>query len=308
MGVRFRCRRAVDIVSAGIIHPEIWQDIRTADLVIADITGRNGNVILELGVAAAWLDKDRVIIIREDNPEEEWLFDINPARQITYVRSASGFTNLWSRLGMLIQDAIARAPFGQQQPAPSPTMPLVLDLTTGSDPRVLWGLPGSHRRALPGKGFEFGSLYNFRYGWVSVGNLMVRNVRVKGELRFNSHMPNAPNPPWVGVMLRGQGYFANSGHMALLRTSGEVITVHPVEGQPHRDVIVGKIDGFDPRREGFIPFDVSIDESAWKVQIGSVTHTTRICDLPYVFTEGRVIVEGQFCRVCLGKLEVFDVS
>ena len=31
MGVPIRCRRAVDIVSAGIIHPEIWQDIRSAE-------------------------------------------------------------------------------------------------------------------------------------------------------------------------------------------------------------------------------------------------------------------------------------
>ena len=52
-GVPFRCRRAVDILSTGVIHPEIWQDIRTADLVIADITGRNGNVMYELGVASA---------------------------------------------------------------------------------------------------------------------------------------------------------------------------------------------------------------------------------------------------------------
>lgn len=27
MGVTLTCRRAVDVVSAGIIHPEIWRDI-----------------------------------------------------------------------------------------------------------------------------------------------------------------------------------------------------------------------------------------------------------------------------------------
>src|SRR5258708_11392632 len=45
MGIPLRCRRAVDIVSAGIIHPEIWRDIRSADLIVADITGSNGNVM-----------------------------------------------------------------------------------------------------------------------------------------------------------------------------------------------------------------------------------------------------------------------
>jgi hypothetical protein len=105
-------------------------------------------------------------------------------------------------------------------------------------------------------------------------------------------------------MLRSQNYFANGGHMALLRLTGEVVTVRPVENQPHQDVIVGKIEPFDAER--FVPFDVSIDENVWKVQIGSVEHTTRISDLPYVFSEGRVIVEGQFCWVCLGMLEVSD--
>jgi hypothetical protein len=195
MGVRFRCRRAVDIVSAGIIHPEIWQDIRTADLVIADITGLNGNVVFELGVAAAWLDKDRVIIIREDNSEEPRLFDINTARQIGYTRSTpSGFMNLMSKLGALIQETVARAPF-KQEPATNLAIPLALDLTTESDCRTLWGLSGAHRRILPGVGFEFGSRYNFRYGWVSVGNLIVRNVRVKGELRFTSPVSNPPYLP-----------------------------------------------------------------------------------------------------------------
>jgi hypothetical protein len=150
MGVQFRCRRAVDIVSAGVIHPEIWQDIRTADLVIADITGRNGNVMFELGVASAWLDKDRVIIIREDNPEEGWLFDINPARQIAYTRSPTGFAHLMSRLGMLIQEAIARAPF-MQQPTTSLSIPLTLDLTIENHCKALWGLSGGAQANIAGR-------------------------------------------------------------------------------------------------------------------------------------------------------------
>lgn len=91
MGVPIRCRRAVDIVSAGIIHPEIWQDIRSADFIVADVTGSNGNVMFELGVASAWLDKERVIILREDRPDEPRLFDINPARQVDYRRSPQSF-------------------------------------------------------------------------------------------------------------------------------------------------------------------------------------------------------------------------
>jgi hypothetical protein len=128
-------------VSAGVIHPEIWQDIRTADLVIADITGRNGNVMLELGVASAWLDKERVIIIREDDPGEGWLFDINPARQIAYTRSPSGFASLMSRLAMLIQDLLP-APRSCSRWRLVRPFRLRLICRLGTIPRCCGGCPG----------------------------------------------------------------------------------------------------------------------------------------------------------------------
>ncbi|MCW5982107.1 MAG: hypothetical protein KIT09_28735 [Bryobacteraceae bacterium] len=206
MGVALRCRRAVDVVSAGIIHPEIWRDIRAADLVIADITGCNGNVMFELGVASAWLDKDRVIIIREDRVEEPRLFDINPARQVGYTRSPLGSSKLASKLASLVQDGIARAPF-EREPQVELSLPAVLDLTKEADCRSLWGPSGAHRRILDNDGLEFGSLYSFRYGWVSVGNLIARKIRVKGEFRFRSPRRDTSYPPWIGVMLRSQGVF-----------------------------------------------------------------------------------------------------
>jgi len=305
LGVAFRCRRAVDIVSAGIIHPEIWRDIHAADLVIADITGCNGNVMFELGVAAAWLDKEKVIIIREDRPDEPRLFDINPARQIDYTRSPSGFQDLANRLFLLIQDGIARAPF-QQPPKVNLSLPAVFDLTKASDGKPLWGMPGAHRRILAGDGLEFGSLYNFRYSWLSVGNAIVRNVRVVGEFRFSSPLPNPPYPPWMGVMLRSQGYLASSGHLALLRANGVAAITQESAGK-HEDVDVGKIPGFQPAASGFVPFDIAIDEEAWTIQIGTVTHVRRVADLPHVFSEGRIIIEGQFCWACLRRLEVLPL-
>jgi hypothetical protein len=112
-------------------------------------------------------------------------------------------------------------------------------------------------------------------------------------------------------MLRSQGYFSNSGHLALLRANGVVAftrEVQEVGRPPHEDVDIGKIDGFDPARDEFIPFDIAIDEDAWTIQIGSVKHVEKIKDLPYVFSEGRIIIEGQFCWVCLRNLEVISLS
>jgi hypothetical protein len=62
----FSCIRSDTITSAGVIHPEIWQQIKQADIIVADVSGQNGNVMLELGVAAAWRNKEQVIILREE--------------------------------------------------------------------------------------------------------------------------------------------------------------------------------------------------------------------------------------------------
>ena len=87
----FVCKRADHITSAGVIQPEIWEQIKSADIIIADVSGQNGNVMIELGVAAAWRRKEHVIILREESSDEKHLFDINPARHIEYTRTATGF-------------------------------------------------------------------------------------------------------------------------------------------------------------------------------------------------------------------------
>jgi hypothetical protein len=209
-----------------------------------------------------------------------------------------------TKLGNLIQEAIARAPFDQEPGTTKLALPAALDLTTEADCRNLWGPSGSHRRILARRGLEFGSLYNFRYGWVSVANLIARNVRVRGKLRFTSLLPNPPWTAWMGVMLRSQGHMASSGHLALLRANGEVAFTQEIPGKGHEDVDIGKIEEFDPAQKGFIPFDITLNETAWSIRIGSVEHTTRICDLPYVFSDGRIIIEGQFCWVCLRALKI----
>jgi hypothetical protein len=204
---------------------------------------------------------------------------------------------------VLIQEAITRAPF-EHGPSTDFALPIALDLTTENDCKALCGPSGAHRRILPSDGLEFGSPYNFRYGWVSVGNLVARNVRAKGAIRFTKLLPKPPYPPWLGVMLRSQGYMANSGHLALLRADGVVAVRQEFDDGRLPDVDIGKLDNFDPTDPQPIPFDITINETSWKVRIGSVEHTTRIRDMPFVFSQGRIVVEGQFCWACLRTLKV----
>lgn len=176
------CVRSDTITSAGLIHPEIWQQIKQADIIVADVSGQNGNVMLELGVAAAWRNKEQVIILREENPEEKHLFDINPARHIEYARTASGFEVLKNKLRQTMFDAVAAAPF-EDITTSSAHLPVLASLDNGQDcPDLLVPSP-SHRRMLKDC-LEFGSLYSFPRSWLAIANLKVRNVSFGAELRF----------------------------------------------------------------------------------------------------------------------------
>lgn len=63
-----------------IIHKSIVNNINKDSIVICDISGRNGNVMLELGLRLAF-DKP-VIIIKDD--QTEYMFDINMIKHLEY--------------------------------------------------------------------------------------------------------------------------------------------------------------------------------------------------------------------------------
>jgi len=78
-----QCMRADEIAKPGIITDQIMQAISDADVVIADLTGNNPNVMYELGYAHA-LTKMTVILTQS---VKESPFDVAAMRQIVYDRS-----------------------------------------------------------------------------------------------------------------------------------------------------------------------------------------------------------------------------
>ena len=68
----------------------IWENILRADLIIADLTGRNPNVFYELGYAHA-LHKNTVLITQsiDDVP-----FDLRHRQMIKYFATAKGYKDL----------------------------------------------------------------------------------------------------------------------------------------------------------------------------------------------------------------------
>ena len=74
------CVRADELFARPQITHDIWQQIRSCRLVLAELTGRNPNVLYELGLAHA-IGKPSVIITRND---EDVPFDLKALRYLYY--------------------------------------------------------------------------------------------------------------------------------------------------------------------------------------------------------------------------------
>jgi hypothetical protein len=284
----------------GVIHPEIWQYLKRTDVIVADVSGQNGNVLLELGVAAAWRRKEQVIILREESADEKHLFDINPARHIEYTRTSSGFALLRKKLAGVMLEAVAASPFADV-PTETPELPLTARLDNGKDSASLWVLPVSHRRMLADC-LEFGSLYHFGRSWLALGGSKPAKVRVRAELRFTERRETSDRC-WMGISLRAQLFYANLGHLVLLRSDGTVIrTARDEDPTSHHDVLLGRIDPYNP--EDFVRFDVALDDAAWEIQIGTLKTRVPLTEMSFVFTAGRVLVQIYMCRVGIRLVEV----
>lgn len=88
--LKWSCRRADRIFQPREIMALIWEEIMRADLIIADLTGKNPNVFYELGYAHA-LHKNSVLITQslEDVP-----FDLRQRQMIKYSATLKGYKNL----------------------------------------------------------------------------------------------------------------------------------------------------------------------------------------------------------------------
>jgi nucleoside 2-deoxyribosyltransferase len=88
-----RAVRGDDLFTPTDILEDIWQSINAADFVIADITGRNPNVLYELGIAHA-LAKPVLILSRD---AEDIPIDLATRRVILYGQKADAWRDELAR-------------------------------------------------------------------------------------------------------------------------------------------------------------------------------------------------------------------
>ena len=259
--------------------------------------------MLELGVAAAWRRKEHVIILRDKNDEKQQLFDINPARHLEYEISFSGMQKLMSDLGEAVAKVLATIPF-QTPPRHSVVLPFSTSLTDGKDAPELYTEDFTHRRMLPDC-LEFGAPLNYRYSWMSLGDLRLSKVHVKAEIKMT--LDNKPaHDPFMGIMLRGQHYFANFGHLIFVRQDGTVyLTLIEDERGKYHDEPLEKIADFDMRQ--FTCFDIAMDDKNLKIKVNNLDVSKKLIELPYVFSAGRIIFIAGYCRVGIRNIEVEEI-
>jgi hypothetical protein len=305
---RFDVIRATDIVSPGVIHYEIWTQLKQADIVIADLTDHNPNVMFEFGVAAAIKDKQRVILMREQTDQAgAFPFDVMPARHIVYKRTFSGLLELRSKLTQAVLMSLLAAPF-ESIPLFQPSLPLYAGLDDGHDNRLIWTSDTGHRRVLSDC-LEFGSLHLPRYSWASVADLKLTTVRVQAEMRFTLRQPRPDDTGWLGISLRSQGFYANLGILIYIRPTGQVSLVTPTDDMGNmKDMPIGEVVPFADREPGaFATFDITIDDKKLIIKAGALEREVMLVDLPLVYTRGRVLFQTLFTRAALRRVRVTEV-
>lgn len=97
--------RADDFFSASAIIDDIWSAINSAEVIIADCTGRNPNVFYEIGVAHT-LGKPVITISQtlDDVP-----FDVQHRRVILYETTASGIVHFEEKLAKTLESELLHA-------------------------------------------------------------------------------------------------------------------------------------------------------------------------------------------------------
>jgi hypothetical protein len=76
----FHCYRADEDQRGGLVMGKVLQELKDAEVVIADVTGGNANVFYELGIAHTVKDAKSVVLISQDKPP----FDVGPYHYCQY--------------------------------------------------------------------------------------------------------------------------------------------------------------------------------------------------------------------------------
>jgi hypothetical protein len=95
--------KAEDIYQPGAILAQVWSAIRTAEVIVADVSDRNPNVIYELGLCYG-IQRCPILLVRDPT---ELPFNLRSLRYIEYRNDATGGQKLRERLTSAIAEFLS---------------------------------------------------------------------------------------------------------------------------------------------------------------------------------------------------------
>ena len=98
------CWRADEVSRAGFVRQLILDDIEAADVVVADLTGRNANVFYETAVAHLKKDPHQVVLLAQR--DDDVPFDLRPPRYLKYSNNPNGRRRLTQQLGEFLKQGL----------------------------------------------------------------------------------------------------------------------------------------------------------------------------------------------------------
>jgi hypothetical protein len=291
---------------SGAIHADIWRSIRTRDIIIADVSDENPNVMYELGVAAAIKPALQVIIVGAEEQRERIRFDLKPLRHLFYKETLVGDMEFAEKLREALRTAVLSLPFARRPIRSHVILPHRLDLR-GVDTDDLLCPNGVHRR-VDAAGLEFGGL-SYPHSWLCLGNLAVRDVLVRLRVRFLQsfiwpHMPR--NAGWVSISLRSSHYLSNHSRLFYLAHDGLSIRAVPDPLSPPKGLFDERVDGVN----GFPSFKPGTDWFTLTHGIDSLRFFSHGDPRDGYFTlaEGRVLVQTWMSIIQIESLEALPAT
>lgn len=287
LSCKIEVRRADKIASPGIIHSEIWREIQTSDFIIADVSGLNGNVLIELGVAAACRNKENIIILKQENPDEDFLFDIIPARHIIYnKKSFFCLQDIAIKLKKAIIVALTPAPFNLNFEKIKRDL---LDVYFKKGLDVDWLIcPSMTHRKLTSEYLEFGSLYIFRYSWLMVKGPEMPKVKIYAKIKFTKTRPNVG--ALIAISVRKPHFFANFGHTLFVNTDGNIVRTVPKDDLGnYEDQIISPHPNFN--LDNFFEFNLEINDKYFSMFVDGIGGKFKVSEMPFVFSGGKILFQ-----------------
>ncbi len=102
----FQCQRADDFFAGGHILSDVLRGIQEAEILIADLTGRNPNVFYELGIAHMAKQPSKIVLLTQNVGAVP--FDLQSFRCIQYAQTIQGAKKLKEDLGRVLGEVTQR--------------------------------------------------------------------------------------------------------------------------------------------------------------------------------------------------------